>query len=69
MHAEIDVFCSYQTDYYAHPENYKPIFHEKIAPFASVIGQYLSLCVHELSVIATVLLFSYYMSTARALAT
>ncbi|KAL1547882.1 alpha-aminoadipic semialdehyde synthase [Salvia divinorum] len=26
-----------KVDYYAHPENYKPIFHEKIAPFASVI--------------------------------
>ncbi|KAL0308366.1 UNVERIFIED_CONTAM: Alpha-aminoadipic semialdehyde synthase [Sesamum radiatum] len=26
-----------KADYYAHPENYRPIFHEKIAPFASVI--------------------------------
>ncbi|KAL0374639.1 UNVERIFIED_CONTAM: Alpha-aminoadipic semialdehyde synthase [Sesamum radiatum] len=26
-----------KVDYYAHPENYRPIFHEKIAPFASVI--------------------------------
>eukprot|EP00258_Populus_trichocarpa_P018351 XP_006381529.2 alpha-aminoadipic semialdehyde synthase [Populus trichocarpa] len=26
-----------KTDYYAHPEHYKPIFHEKIAPYASVI--------------------------------
>ncbi|VFQ88724.1 unnamed protein product [Cuscuta campestris] len=24
-------------DYYAHPENYNPIFHEKIAPYVSVI--------------------------------
>lgn len=39
----VDMFCSYQVDYYAHPENYRPIFHEKIAPFASVIGRYLSL--------------------------
>lgn len=29
---------SCQVDYYAHPEHYKPIFHEKIAPYASVIG-------------------------------
>lgn len=28
-----------QADYYAHPEQYKPAFHEKIAPYASVIGQ------------------------------
>ncbi|CAK9143273.1 unnamed protein product [Ilex paraguariensis] len=28
-----------KADYYAHPEHYKPIFHEKIAPYASVIGQ------------------------------
>lgn len=26
-----------KADYYAHPENYSPIFHEKIAPYASVI--------------------------------
>lgn len=26
-----------KADYYAHPENYRPVFHEKIAPFASVI--------------------------------
>ncbi|KAK1280738.1 Alpha-aminoadipic semialdehyde synthase [Acorus gramineus] len=26
-----------QTDYYAHPEHYKPVFHEKIAPYATVI--------------------------------
>ncbi|KAL8492642.1 hypothetical protein ACS0TY_024003 [Phlomoides rotata] len=26
-----------KVDYYAHPENYIPVFHEKIAPFASVI--------------------------------
>ncbi|KAK4414933.1 Alpha-aminoadipic semialdehyde synthase, partial [Sesamum alatum] len=26
-----------KADYYAHPENYRPIFHEKIAPFTSVI--------------------------------
>lgn len=26
-----------QEDYYAHPENYYPVFHEKIAPYASVI--------------------------------
>lgn len=26
-----------KVDYYAHPEHYKPIFHEKIAPYASVI--------------------------------
>lgn len=28
-----------KADYYAHPENYSPIFHEKIAPYASVIGK------------------------------
>ncbi|XP_058216338.1 alpha-aminoadipic semialdehyde synthase isoform X2 [Rhododendron vialii] len=26
-----------KADYYAHPEHYSPIFHEKIAPYASVI--------------------------------
>lgn len=26
-----------KADYYAHPEHYKPTFHEKIAPYASVI--------------------------------
>ncbi|KAI3871224.1 hypothetical protein MKW98_015124 [Papaver atlanticum] len=26
-----------KADYYAHPEDYNPIFHEKIAPYASVI--------------------------------
>ncbi|XP_057967291.1 alpha-aminoadipic semialdehyde synthase isoform X2 [Malania oleifera] len=26
-----------KADYYAHPEHYKPIFHEKIAPYASFI--------------------------------
>uniref|UniRef100_A0A6N2L6K1 Uncharacterized protein n=1 Tax=Salix viminalis TaxID=40686 RepID=A0A6N2L6K1_SALVM len=26
-----------KADYYAHPEHYKPVFHEKIAPYASVI--------------------------------
>ncbi|XP_068660381.1 alpha-aminoadipic semialdehyde synthase isoform X2 [Aristolochia californica] len=26
-----------KTDYYAHPEHYKPIFHETVAPYASVI--------------------------------
>ncbi|PIA43283.1 hypothetical protein AQUCO_02000603v1 [Aquilegia coerulea] len=26
-----------KTDYYAHPEHYTPIFHERIAPYASVI--------------------------------
>ncbi|PSS02071.1 Saccharopine dehydrogenase, partial [Actinidia chinensis var. chinensis] len=26
-----------KADYYAHPEHYRPIFHEKIAPYASVI--------------------------------
>nr|CAB3447907.1 unnamed protein product [Digitaria exilis] len=26
-----------QADYYAHPENYTPVFHERIAPYASVI--------------------------------
>ncbi|PPS11406.1 hypothetical protein GOBAR_AA09236 [Gossypium barbadense] len=26
-----------KADYYAHPEHYNPIFHEKIAPYASVI--------------------------------
>ncbi|XP_024932405.1 alpha-aminoadipic semialdehyde synthase isoform X2 [Ziziphus jujuba] len=26
-----------KADYYAHPENYNPVFHEKIAPYASVI--------------------------------
>ncbi|KAK7265501.1 hypothetical protein RJT34_33121 [Clitoria ternatea] len=26
-----------KTDYYAHPEHYNPVFHEKIAPYASVI--------------------------------
>ncbi|GFY98590.1 lysine-ketoglutarate reductase/saccharopine dehydrogenase bifunctional enzyme [Actinidia rufa] len=25
------------ADYYAHPEHYRPVFHEKIAPYASVI--------------------------------
>lgn len=29
---------TFQADYYAHPEHYKPVFHEKIAPYASVIG-------------------------------
>ena len=28
-----------QDNYYAHPERYYPIFHEKIAPYASVIGE------------------------------
>ncbi|OMO86412.1 Saccharopine dehydrogenase / Homospermidine synthase [Corchorus olitorius] len=28
-----------KADYYAHPEHYNPIFHEKIAPYASVIGR------------------------------
>ena len=28
-----------QDNYYAHPERYYPIFHEKIAPHASVIGE------------------------------
>ncbi|KAI3714455.1 hypothetical protein L6452_21409 [Arctium lappa] len=27
----------HKVDYYAHPERYRPIFHEKIAPYASVI--------------------------------
>jgi alpha-aminoadipic semialdehyde synthase len=27
-----------KADYYAHPEHYNPIFHERIAPYASVIG-------------------------------
>ncbi|KAK9274571.1 hypothetical protein L1049_021820 [Liquidambar formosana] len=26
-----------KVDYYAHPEHYSPVFHEKIAPYASVI--------------------------------
>ncbi|KAF8730179.1 hypothetical protein HU200_017151 [Digitaria exilis] len=26
-----------KADYYAHPENYTPVFHERIAPYASVI--------------------------------
>ncbi|KAL4589354.1 hypothetical protein LXL04_002260 [Taraxacum kok-saghyz] len=26
-----------KVDYYAHPERYRPVFHEKIAPYASVI--------------------------------
>lgn len=26
-----------KVEYYAHPENYKPVFHENIAPYASVI--------------------------------
>ncbi|KAL8260783.1 hypothetical protein R6Q59_024832 [Mikania micrantha] len=26
-----------KVDYYAHPERYKPIFHKKVAPYASVI--------------------------------
>jgi len=26
-----------KADYYAHPEHYKPVFHERIAPYASVI--------------------------------
>ncbi|KAI5356385.1 hypothetical protein L3X38_009280 [Prunus dulcis] len=25
------------VDYYTHPGNYSPVFHEKIAPYASVI--------------------------------
>ncbi|GKB95846.1 hypothetical protein Tco_0981983 [Tanacetum coccineum] len=32
----IEVFD--KVDYYAHPERYRPIFHEKVAPYASVIG-------------------------------
>ncbi|MCI07813.1 alpha-aminoadipic semialdehyde synthase-like, partial [Trifolium medium] len=28
-----------KVDYYAHPEHYNPIFHEKVAPYASVIGR------------------------------
>lgn len=36
-------FILVQADYYAHPEHYNPIFHEKIAPYASVIGMLLSL--------------------------
>ncbi|KVH94024.1 alpha-aminoadipic semialdehyde synthase-like [Cynara cardunculus var. scolymus] len=27
----------HKVDYYAHPERYRPIFHEKVAPYASVI--------------------------------
>lgn len=30
-----------QVDYYSHPERYTPIFHERIAPYASVIGMWL----------------------------
>lgn len=26
-----------KVDYYAHPERYRPVFHEKVAPYASVI--------------------------------
>lgn len=40
------LFSSYQADYYAHPENYRAVFHEKIAPFTSVIGQFSLLFMH-----------------------
>ncbi|KAF6139907.1 hypothetical protein GIB67_009754, partial [Kingdonia uniflora] len=33
----MDVYV--QVDYYAHPEHYNPVFHERIAPFASVISK------------------------------
>lgn len=33
-------FLLFQADYYAHPEHYNPVFHEKIAPYASVIGMW-----------------------------
>jgi hypothetical protein len=33
-----------QADYYAHPEHYSPIFHERIAPYASAIGMILNDC-------------------------
>lgn len=33
----------FQADYYAHPEHFRPIFHEKVAPYASVIGPWLLL--------------------------
>uniref|UniRef100_A0A0D9YZB6 Lysine ketoglutarate reductase n=1 Tax=Oryza glumipatula TaxID=40148 RepID=A0A0D9YZB6_9ORYZ len=29
--------CFNKADYYAHPEHYKPVFHERIAPYASAI--------------------------------
>ncbi|KAF7837603.1 alpha-aminoadipic semialdehyde synthase [Senna tora] len=29
-----------KADYYSHPEHYNPIFHEKVAPYASVIGRF-----------------------------
>jgi len=28
-----------KDDYYSHPERYTPVFHDKIAPYASVIGK------------------------------
>lgn len=34
-------FFSFQNDYYEHPEQYNPIFHEKIAPYASAISKYI----------------------------
>uniref|UniRef100_A0A0D9VLW6 Saccharopine dehydrogenase (NAD(+), L-glutamate-forming) n=1 Tax=Leersia perrieri TaxID=77586 RepID=A0A0D9VLW6_9ORYZ len=29
--------CFNKADYYAHPEHYRPVFHERIAPYASAI--------------------------------
>lgn len=29
-----------QDDYYSHPEQYRSIFHETIAPYTSVIGAF-----------------------------
>ena len=37
-----------QADYYAHPEHYAPVFHERIAPYASVIGMALAECLYQM---------------------
>ena len=36
----IDLSMIGQKHYYEHPEEYYPVFHETIAPYASVIGKY-----------------------------
>lgn len=38
MNLNFSSYLVFQVDYYAHPDQYRPIFHEKIAPYASVIG-------------------------------
>ena len=35
-----------QKHYYDHPEEYYPVFHETIAPYASVIGKSNIYCTH-----------------------